>query len=57
MNQELILILSSIKNTKLMCTRYSIYCHGIECENCILAPVYEKKYYNDLVMQMGERIL
>ena len=57
MNQELILILSSIKNTKFMCTRYSIECPGVECENCILAPVYEKKYYSDHLMKMGERIL
>lgn len=57
MNQELILIISAIREDKGLCTKYSVKCHGIECENCILAGVYIQNFYRDYIVKMGERIL
>ncbi len=57
MNQELVLILSSIRKDKRLCTVYSFECHGVECENCIMAGVYRQEFYRDYVIKMGERIL
>lgn len=57
MNEELILILSLLRNNKVHCTNYNIECSGITCEHCVLCPTYRKKYYIDYVITMGERIL
>lgn len=57
MNQELILILSAIREDKGPCTKYSVKCHGIDCGNCILAEVYIQNFYKDYIVKMGERIL
>lgn len=57
MSQELIFILSLLRNNKVHCTKYDIGCAGVTCEHCVLCPTYTQKYYIDHVMKMGERIL
>lgn len=57
MNQELIFILSLLRNSKIHCTKYVIRYEGVTCEHCVLCPRYTQKYYIDHVLQMGERIL
>lgn len=57
MNQELVLILSLLRNNKVHCTNYNIGCYKVTCGHCILCPTYTGKYYIDHVIKMGERIL
>ncbi|AIX12370.1 hypothetical protein CPT_Pollock11 [Escherichia phage Pollock] len=57
MNQELILILSSISKSKLWCNCYPIACTGVHCFHCVLYEDIQPSMYIAKILKIGERIL
>lgn len=60
MNQELILILSSIVDESKLCTETvnAFHCTFASCDNCILITYEDREeHYVYKIIKMGERIL